>query len=133
MFSVLPLPDVEVVAACTDQVEDILVRQEDSLARQEDTAWYEQARHLLTSPYLRYIQQRKYQKMNKYQERDTLANIRLYGSEEKFLNTQIYPNVPATSARPRCTGITRLTNSLPPSTQQVAFVGFYGSGNHLLM
>ena len=100
---------------------------------QQELFWYEAARHLLANSYFRHLQNKKYSKMPQQRERDRVSLIEfLYGTEENFLNTKIYPNITGTSHRPNCSGISRLNNS-PSSQQQTAFVGFYGSGNHMLM
>ena len=104
-----------------------------SLRSQRDNFWYEQARHLLASPYFKHLQDKKYSKMPQQRERDHISHIEfLYGTEENFLNRKIYPNITATSNRPNCSGVSKLNDS-PSPKKQTAFVGFYGSGNHMLM
>ena len=123
----LALPRISQSAHCTRQVLREL------LASRQDNFWWEQARHLLANQYFRHLQQRKYSRMSQLRERDQVSHIDLlYGTEENFLNTKIYPNMTGTSNRPNCSGISRLNNS-PASKHQTAFVGFYGSGNHMLM
>ena len=123
----LALPQFSQLPHCTGQVPS-------SMARQENF-WYEQARHLLASQYFKHLQQRKYARIPQLRERDQVSHIEfLYGTEENFLNTKIYPNITGASNRPNCSGISRLNNSPSSSSkQQTAFVGFYGSGNHMLM
>ena len=112
------------------QVEECSVQVRRSWTSQQDKFWYDEARHLLSNIYFKHLQARKYSKMPQLRERDQVSHIEfLYGTEENFLNTKIYPNITGTS---NCSGISRLNNS-PSSKQQTAFVGFYGSGNHMLM
>ena len=124
--AVLAVPELSQLSRCTVQVPW-------SQASQVDNFWYEQARHLLSSKYFKHLQAAKYSKMPQLRERDHVSHIEfLYGTEENFLNTKLYPNITGTSNRPNCSGISRL-NSSPSAKQQTAFVGFYGSGNHMLM
>ena len=75
----------------------------------------------------------------------------MYRSEQNFLSTKIYPNIPKDLQNPfcerketnqstclsavkglDCRGVTLLTGVRPANMTQAAWVGFWGSGNHMM-
>ena len=56
----------------------------------------------------------------------------MYGEEDKFIASKIIPNVPSDQkvATLNCTGISKLQQW--DQSNQTAFIGFYGSGNHMM-
>ena len=105
--------------------------------------WYEPAYYLLNNQQFKIENQNlKSKKYTTGFRRQTVINIQMYGSEENFLSTKIYPNIPTNQQNNQttdlplrnlnCSGVTWLTEVRPPHMAQVAWVGFWGSGNHMM-
>ena len=102
--------------------------------------WYESAFYLLNNQQFKIENQsHKKKKYSSGSRRPTVLNVQMYGSEENFLSTKIYPNIPTNNQSKDlpvrdldCRGVSWLTGLRPPHIAQVAWVGVWGSGNHMM-
>ena len=92
--------------------------------------WYEPTLHLLHNKYFGQKQKLRKELIQTIPRKDVANIYFMYGSEENFVNTKIYPNVPDSELRPNCSGISLLQQR--SSTSQAALIGFFGSGNHMM-
>ena len=109
--------------------------------------WYASAFHLLHNQ--RFKIENQDLKKKRYSigsRRNTVVNIQMYGSEQTFLSTKIYPNIPKNQTiTPEqnnhsssvvsdfdCAGVSWLSGQRPAHMDQVAWIGFWGSGNHMM-
>ena len=92
-----------------------------------DNFWYESAIHLLEKGHK--LKKKKF----RAPRRQRVVNVEnIYGSEENFISTKIDPNVPQNVIKPNCTGISHIKFASQQHREQSAFIGFYGSGNHMM-
>ena len=92
--------------------------------RTSDNFWYEAA------AYLSKVKPKKLRRSKgKDPPRDIVDNLSIYGDEEDFIAAKISPNVPQ-SIKINCSGILKLDEHI--RLPQVGFVGYFGSGNHLV-
>ena len=114
--------------------------------------WYESAFYLLNNQRFKIENQNlKKKKYSMGSRRQTVINVQMYRSEQNFLSTKIYPNIPEDRQNPfcerketnqstclsavkglDCQGVTWLTGMRPANMTQAAWVGFWGSGNHMM-
>lgn len=113
--------------------------------------WYESAFYLLNNQRFKSEHQKiKKKNYSTGSRRKTVINVQMYGSEQNFLSTKIYPNIPKcqqnltlegenhhSTCLPAvkqldCKGVTWLAGVRPPNMTQAAWVGFWGSGNHMM-
>ena len=102
---------------------------EDSCAYEEDITdhdekWAEDAREIMRNKYHAYVVGRRREASQ--DDRDTLANLDMFGGEEKYIKDKILVN----NSKLNCTGISKLATNA--SLARTAFVAFFGSGNHMM-
>ena len=94
--------------------------------------WYESAFHLINNQQFK-SDNKKGKKFVPGSQRPSVINVDyLYGGEAQFLASKVYPHVPPSQPDLDCGGVTRLTPGGPGDRDQAAWVGFYGSGNHMM-
>ena len=94
--------------------------------------WYESAFHLINNEQFK-SDNKKVTKFVSGSGRPSVINVDyLYGGEAQFLASKVYPHVPPSQPDLDCVGVTRLTPGRQGVTSQAAWVGFYGSGNHMM-
>ena len=94
--------------------------------------WYESAFHLINNEHFK-SDNKKAKKFVSGTPRPSVINVDyLYGGEAGFLASKVYPHVPPGQPDLDCGGVTRLSQGRPGATDQAAWVGYYGSGNHMM-
>ena len=94
--------------------------------------WYESAFHLINNEQFK-RDNKKGKTFVSGSQRPSVINVDyLYGNEAQFLASKVYPHVPPSQPDLDCGGVTRLTPGRPGDRDQAAWVGFYGSGNHMM-
>ena len=94
--------------------------------------WYESAFHLINNEHFK-SDNKKGKKFVSGTPRPSVINVDyLYGGEAGFLASKVYPHVPVSQPDLDCGGVTRLRPGRPEDTDQAAWVGYYGSGNHMM-